>query len=273
MLRRYPVFTFYLAVFALTLLGTWAAFFVFQGSIWAQWIAGFSPALAAVFLTGLLDGKAGVAGLLARLLRWKVHWKWYLAIFLLPVALSLGWAFLNALVDGQDLPAAYDSMVRLFQALWSGAPGLLVMTPLMALLIAGEELGWRGFALERLLKTRGPLVSSLIVGFLWGIWHLPEILDPASVLNKASLLYSIPLFVLGTVVYSFIYTWLWQNTGGSLLVVCLFHSFYDLLDYFTAAIFPAFYMRYWLYLLATAIVLLLVWAFSRARTAPVPVTP
>jgi len=266
MLRRHPVLAFYLAVFALTLLGSWLAFSVFQGSLWMQWVAVFSPALAALVLTAMLEGKDGVAGLLRRLFLWKVHVKWYLTICLLPVLVSFGWAFFNALLDGQGLSGGWNNVAYLGTALTRAGPGLLAMTPLMALLIIGEELGWRGFALQRLLKTRGTVLSSLIVGFFWGIWHLPSALDPSSVLNKAPLLYSLSLFTLGTIVFSFAYTWLWQNTSGSLLVICLFHSFYNVVNTFTAALFPSFYVRFGLYLLVMGMVMLPVWAPRLARS-------
>ena len=105
MLRRHPVRVFYLVTFILSLFGTWLAFFVFQGSLWVQWIGGFSPALASLVLTGLLEGKDGVSMLLARLFRWKVHWKWYLTILLLPVFFSLVWAFFNALLEDRGFSA------------------------------------------------------------------------------------------------------------------------------------------------------------------------
>jgi hypothetical protein len=69
------------------------------------------------------------------------------------------------------------------------------------------------------------------------------------------------------VVFSFVYTWLWKNTHGSLLVICLFHSFYDLLNFFTAALFPSFYVRFWLYLLVMVLILLPVWALHLARAS------
>ncbi len=264
MLKRRPVLFFYLVVFALAILGAWLAFFVFRGSIWIEWIAACTPAVAAVALTALLDGKPGVAALLARLLRWRVHWKWYLAVFLLSILFDLVYVLLSAVYQGRAEQASADAALWL-QAAWRGAPGMLIMTPLMAVLIAGEELGWRGFALERLLQTRGPVVASLIVGFLWGIWHLPAALDPAMVLNKAPLWYSVPIFTLGTVIFSFVYTWFWMNTRGSLLIACLFHGFYDMLDTFTGMLFPSFYIEFWLYLLGMLLLLLPIWALSKRR--------
>ncbi len=264
MLRRHPVLSFYLVIFSLTILGTLLAFGVFHGSVWVQWIAVCSPAVASLGLTGYLDGRTGVQALLASLFRWKVHWKWYLAVFLLPVLYGLGYVFCAALVDGRGLTAGLADADRWLQALVRGGPGILLMTVLMTALIVGEELGWRGFALDRLLKTRGPLFSSVIVGFFWGIWHFPSALDPTAVLNKAPLPYSFTLFTLGTIVFSFVYTWLWLNTR-SLLLICLFHSFYDMIDYFTAALFPSFYVQFWLYLLVLAVVTPPFWALFRSR--------
>ncbi len=272
MLKRHPVVAFYTVTFALSLFGAWLAFFVFNGSLWAQWIAVSSPALASLLLTALIDGKAGLIWLFSRLVRWRFHWKWYLAIFLLPVLFALGFAFCNALVDGAGLAGGWDSLAKLASGFGIAAPGLLLVAAAEAVLVTGEELGWRGFALERLIQGRGKgfratFMPSVIVGFLWGIWHIPSALDPTAILNKAPLSYSIPLFVLGTIVFSFAYTWLYQNTGGSLLAMCLFHGFYNTLDLFTAVLFPAFYVRFWLYLLVMVVILIPVMAARRSVRA------
>ena len=80
----------------------------------------------------------------------------------------------------------------------------------------GEELGLRGFALPRLQAHYGPMRASLIIGVLWGLWHLPVLLgrDPVSVV--AFLLLSIGL--------SFVFTWLYNGSGGSLIPGLLFHA-------------------------------------------------
>jgi membrane protease YdiL (CAAX protease family) len=84
----------------------------------------------------------------------------------------------------------------------------------------GEELGWRGFALPKLLENRSSLVASLFLGTLWAIWHFPY------ALTKGTALSGIPLywFFINLLALSIIYTWIFNNTNGSLLVPLLFHA-------------------------------------------------
>jgi membrane protease YdiL (CAAX protease family) len=84
----------------------------------------------------------------------------------------------------------------------------------------GEEIGWRGFALPKLLENRSPLVASLILGALWAVWHFPY------VLTKGTFLSEVPLhwFFINLLAMSVIYTWIFINTNGSLLLPLLFHA-------------------------------------------------
>jgi membrane protease YdiL (CAAX protease family) len=84
----------------------------------------------------------------------------------------------------------------------------------------GEEIGWRGFALPRLLEHRSPLLSSLILGALWAVWHFPF------ALTKGTFLSEVPLhwFFLNLLALSIVYTWIFINTKGSLLPALLFHA-------------------------------------------------
>ena len=84
----------------------------------------------------------------------------------------------------------------------------------------GEELGWRGFALPHVQRKHSALGASLVIGALWGCWHLPLFLvgtdsRPPSIF---------PAFVLAVVATSVIYTWMYNSTGGSLLIVVLYHA-------------------------------------------------
>jgi membrane protease YdiL (CAAX protease family) len=88
---------------------------------------------------------------------------------------------------------------------------------------SGEEIGWRGFGLPKLLETvKSPLLASLILGVVWGLWHLPIYLLP----GQSSFPY--PLFLLLTVGSSFIYTSLFIKTKGSLLPAVLLHASTDI---------------------------------------------
>jgi uncharacterized protein len=98
----------------------------------------------------------------------------------------------------------------------------LLLVALVNLLVSGplgEELGWRGFALPRLLKRFNPFMASLILGSLWGIWHLPSFF--LSGLPQSGL--AIAIFLLGGLCLSILATWLFHHTGQSVLSIVLFH--------------------------------------------------
>ena len=143
--------------------------------------------------------------LYARLIQWRFGIQWY-AFILIGIPL-LGW--LSTL--------AADA-----------TPAFVITTPAMAvsiffnLLYTGplcEELGWRGYALPRLLNQFSPLVASLILGFFWGVWHLPSFFISSLVQSSLSL----PAFLLFGLITSILMTWIFQHTGGSVLAAVLFH--------------------------------------------------
>jgi uncharacterized protein len=86
-----------------------------------------------------------------------------------------------------------------------------------------EEIGWRGFALPRLQRLYGPLVGTLILGALWGLWHLPLFLIPSWDTPHGSPL-DIALFVIWAVSIAILFTWVFNNTKGSVLLVILAHG-------------------------------------------------
>jgi membrane protease YdiL (CAAX protease family) len=132
---------------------------------------------------------------------------------------------------------------------------------MFSVLSAGEEIGWRGFAQPLLQSRLGWFKGTLVVGLFWGLWHIGAALDPGNVLNRAPLYLSIPLFVLGTIEYSFIYTWLWEKTKGSLLIICFFHGFYDIFNTYASQFFPYVISQYWLQLIAIAFIIL--WIYGK----------
>jgi membrane protease YdiL (CAAX protease family) len=87
-------------------------------------------------------------------------------------------------------------------------------------LVVGEELGWRGYAQPQLEKSYLPLIAALILGVLWGLWHLPNFFVPG--LPH----YGVPLlaFVLYTTGLSVLAAWLLKYTRGSVLIATLFHG-------------------------------------------------
>ena len=169
----------------------------------------FGPALAAVTVTALAGGAKHVLYLLRQLGRWRVHPGWYAIAVGVPFALT-GLAVILGVVAGAPAPdmETYEG--------WYQLPASLLIT----LLIVGcfEELGWRGFAQPRLQRSRTALTSALLIGVLWAIWHLPELVsDPTD--QRPPL----PFFV-WVIALSVILAWLYNSTGGSVLIVALSHS-------------------------------------------------
>lgn len=167
------------------------------------------PSALAVVLVALERGRPGALALLRRLLKARVGLQWYAAVLgvtlLGPLALGLS----VLLGDGS---AAID--VTLVGALAFFA---LSIFPGSAL---GEEIGWRGFALPLLQARMSALRASLLIGVVWGCWHLPLWLRGAET-NPLGLF--VPFVVMVTAM-SVLCTWMYNGTGGSLLVVVLLHA-------------------------------------------------
>lgn len=168
------------------------------------------PTGAAFILTALLEGKVGVMRLLKRYVQWRVSLKWYLLILLGSPLLMLLSASVFSAPHLQRLPFFLSSY----------STHLLI-----ALAINWEEGGWRGFALPRLQKLAGPLWGSLILGFMWGTWHLPLMFIPTQSPYGHTFTWALALFFFMQIMAKSVnYTWIFNNTGGSLLMATLIHA-------------------------------------------------
>ncbi|HEX6383683.1 MAG TPA: CPBP family intramembrane glutamic endopeptidase, partial [Anaerolineae bacterium] len=174
--------------------------------------------MASLIMTGLTLGKEGVLALLRRFLIWRVSWKWYLVALLLLPAVQFASVLLTTLVTG--VPADYSNAM-VYEVVPLSAHWLILIVPwfLFEMLTNGEEMGWRGYVLPRLQARHNALVASLIVGVIWGVWHLPKFLGTGVSSER-----SFAWFVVAHVALAVLYTWLYNNTGGSLLLVTLFHA-------------------------------------------------
>ena len=177
---------------------------------------GWGFVFASVIMTGLTLGKEGVISLLKRYLQWRVGWKWYLVAFLLEPLLMFFGVYGNALVTG--VVPDYSKIIA-YKIFGTSATLWLFVLPffLTDFLANGEEIGWRGYVLPRLQAKHSALISTLILGVIWGFWHLPKYLTHFSVPSFA-------WFMVHTMAVAFLYTWLYNNTKGSLLLVTLFHA-------------------------------------------------
>jgi len=179
-------------------------------------LVGYGIVAASLIMTGITLGKSGVAALLRRFLLWRVGWKWYLtAFFLLPVMYIIS-VFLNAALS--KTPVDFSTVLA-YQIFGPSANLTLLIIPyfLFEVFTNGEEIGWRGYVLPRLQAKYSALVSTLIVGVIWGIWHIPKF---------------IPHWELGVFAWvmvdfmakAVLLTWIYNNTKGSLLLATLFHA-------------------------------------------------
>lgn len=201
------------AFVALAFALSWAAWgaAILTGSASPAWrIAGaFGPTAAALILAGAA-GRQALRGLLSGFARWRVPvWVWAFA-FLVTAALGLAALGMHVLLGGApDWPEA--ERLRL-------APVIFVWVLLFSVL--GEETGWRGYLLPRLLGRAGPLGGSLALGLVWALWHLPLWAMPGDFHAAIPM----PLFLIQIVAVSILYTWLWLASCGSLVVVHVFHA-------------------------------------------------
>lgn len=178
----------------------------------ALFLGAFGPVVAAAIVTALEDGRAGLRLLLARVTRWRVAPVWYATVILGPFALTLGAISLHVVFGGR--PPELSAMIETL-------PTVLVLSLYMLVQVGiGEEIGWRGYALPRLQTGYSALVSSLILGVLWALWHLPLFFNPAtSYSNTPFWAYAVFLLPLPIV-----YTWIFNSTGGSVLLVMILHA-------------------------------------------------
>jgi len=176
---------------------------------------GWGFIFASLLMTGLTLGKQVVVTLLKRFLIWRVGWKWYLVILLQPTLQFLS-IILNSLISKTPIDF---STVYAYQIFGPTANLSLLLLPffLFDAIANGEEMGWRGYVLPRLQAKYNAFVSSLILGVIWGIWHFPKFLAPG---NTSSF----GLFMVRIMIVSVIYTWIYNGTQGSLLLVTLFHA-------------------------------------------------
>jgi CAAX protease family protein len=175
-------------------------------------LGAFAPGIAAVVLTAAAEGRAGVAGLLARIGRWQVAAGYYAFALGLTVAVKLTAAVVVRLASGAWPHFGEWRPVLLLAA-------VAFSTPFQA----GEEVGWRGYALPRLAVRFGLRRASLLLGIVWAVWHIPQFFIPDADTYRQSFV----VFALGVVAFSVILAWLYARTRGSLLLVMLLHAAYN----------------------------------------------
>ena len=190
-----------------------------------HYLASFGPMLSALIVTAATEGSPGIRQLLAGLLKWRVGLGWFLFSTLLPIALFVLAATAGYAANGKLPDLALLGEVDYLPYL--GITGAFILWLLTFGL--GEELGWRGYALPRLQKGRTALTATLILGVIWALWHLPAFFYKDTYVAMG-LITGLPLLLLSILAASVVFTWLYNSTRGSLLMVILFHALFDFLS-------------------------------------------
>jgi len=194
----------------------------------------FGPALAAIIMTSIVEGKAGQLRLRRRIKQWRAGWPWYLFILVGIPALILAGIIIQpgALASFQGFPPLLlVSYAVTFVAVWFGGGPL------------GEEIGWRGFALPRLQPRYGPLWGTLILGVFWCFWHLPQFLTPyqggGPGTGLTTTLTNFSMFFLFILALAIIFTWLFNHTRGSIFIAITAHASVNTPELVLLPLFPA----------------------------------
>jgi membrane protease YdiL (CAAX protease family) len=206
LVKRYPQAVFWLIAWLTSFLGYYLSV-KYPSDIWILFILG--PFVGGALVTAFADGSQGLKTFFSRIVRWRVGLRWYAVAIFLPLVLRLAAFGLNIL-SGAKIVA---------EPQWPAWSDLLMESLVFSIIIGiGEEPGFRGFALPRLMKGRSALTASLILGALHTIWHAPLLI------SGEETLVIIPIIFSGAVLN----TWLFNHTNGSVFLALILHASVDL---------------------------------------------
>ena len=216
-IRSHRVASFFLLAYAISWSLDASVLVLGMEPSWTRWIiSGFLSALGPAIAAGVVLSVSGdsLRDWLGRVVRWRVRPKWYAAAVGIPVIVALGSGAVLQLVGG---PVDFASFA--FDPITLGI-GILLGTTIGG---GQEELGWRGFAQPELQERYGGLRAAVIVGVLWGGWHLPLFFDPTAIHSQWPPSAQLAYFV-GIVAFSILLAWVYNGSGGSILLAMLMHG-------------------------------------------------
>jgi uncharacterized protein len=247
---RFPLGSFLVLAYAWTWLCWWTVYAINMGHysipVSAEYLATlgqFGPFAAALMVTAATKGRTGVREFLRSLVRWRARPRWVIvSLLLLPATMIIA-----LVIYGIVKHRSVNSLQ--FRDPWSTLPAHFIYLLLLGGAL-GEEPGWRGFALPHLQARYSLLTTNISLGLLIAGWHLPLwwLYPPPC---------PYPMFVAGAVLLTFLFTWLWNHTHGSVFYSLLFHASLS-----TASVrlpeMPAYHI--WLFCLVSVVLVILFFA-------------
>ena len=220
------------AYFVLAIAFSWLIYIplVFQRQGWAStnipyslhYIASFGPMLAAILLTAVISGQEGLRELWSRITRWRVPWPYAAFAIFSPLLLFAFAAVVIRITQG-----AWPDLSLLGQDNYLPYLGWGVLLIWLITFGFGEEIGWRGFALPCMQRTMSVSKATLLLGLLWALWHVPSFFYHETYVGMSWFIF--PGFIFGVLCGAVLFTWLYNGTGGSVLMVAIWHALFDLL--------------------------------------------
>lgn len=204
---KYPVITFFVInIFTVIIFGGINMTFFPSSANYMFILPQFAPMSAAILVIAILYGKSGVYDLMRMVSFRNINVKWsFVAMFIPIIVCGISYILLFVIVETkQTITTEFNR-----------PPWNYALCMLFAVLGSyGEELGWRGFMLPQLQKKHSRFISSLIVGFLWGLWHFK--------FHSGILVFTLYTFLV--IEFSLIISWLYSKTKGNIISAIIFHT-------------------------------------------------
>ena len=182
-----------------------------------HYLAAFGPGIAGIILTWKESGLPGLKLLLSGTLKWRVNAVWWI-VAVSPLLLFLLIAFTESFIRGTPLDFQILNHFDFLPDM-----GVAVVLVWLATYGFGEEIGWRGYLLPRLQRDRSAWSASVILWLIWATWHVPSFFYLQTVSGIGTLLG----FLIGVLAGSVFLTWLYNSSGGSILLVAVWHGLFD----------------------------------------------
>lgn len=215
LVKRHPLVLYFVLVF----LWWWSSIalnYTKQFRFWSLMVGALAPTICAVTVTGISEGENAVRVLVRRLWKWRVGWTWYGIALGLPLVESLVAVGIASWLGVFKLSRINLDMLR------ATLPGFWTVF----LFAEGEELGWRGYALPRLLARQNAVTASLLLGTIHAVWHWPLVLLPHQYMSDIPVL----PFTASLAAEAVVFTWIYRNTSGSVMLAALFHGMQNLVQ-------------------------------------------